>query len=84
MEIGQVNHLEILRFASSGAYLGDEEGNDVPIVDKQGRYVEEITDFAGMFVKNEYYPAGEAPEKSLELISGWSGRRHNERKAKLR
>jgi len=45
----------------------DEEGNDMPIVDKQGRYVKEITDFAGMYVKNEYYPEGEAPEKSLDV-----------------
>lgn len=45
----------------------DEEGNDAPIVDKQGRYVKEITDFAGMYVKNEYYPEGEAPEKSLDV-----------------
>ena len=30
----------------------DEEGNDMPIVDKQGRFVKEITDFAGMYVKN--------------------------------
>ncbi|MEP2773847.1 MAG: isoleucine--tRNA ligase [Fulvivirga sp.] len=45
----------------------DEEGNDAPIVDKQGRYVKEITDFAGMFVKNEYYTEGEAPDKSLDV-----------------
>jgi len=45
----------------------DEEGNDAPIVDKQGRYVKEITDFAGMYVKNEYYTEGEAPEKSLDV-----------------
>jgi len=45
----------------------DEEGNDAPIVDKQGRYVKEITDFAGMYVKNEYYTDGEAPEKSLDV-----------------
>ncbi|MEO0555003.1 MAG: isoleucine--tRNA ligase [Bacteroidota bacterium] len=45
----------------------DEEGKDVPIVDKQGRYVKEITDFAGIHVKNEYYAAGQAPEKSLDV-----------------
>jgi len=45
----------------------DEEGNDAPIVDKQGRYVKEITDFAGMYVKNEYYTDKEAPEKSLDV-----------------
>ncbi|MBC3786915.1 isoleucine--tRNA ligase [Spirosoma utsteinense] len=33
----------------------DETGKDVPIVDKQGRFVAEITDFAGRYVKEEYY-----------------------------
>ncbi|TRX53691.1 isoleucine--tRNA ligase [Fulvivirga sp. M361] len=46
----------------------DEEGNDMPIVDKQGRYVKEITDFAGMYVKNEYYASEDAPEKSLDVL----------------
>ncbi len=32
--------------------VSDEEGNQVPIVDKQGKFVKEITDFAGMYVKN--------------------------------
>ncbi len=50
-----------------GVFVKDEEGNDVPIVDKQGRYVKEITDFAGMYIKNEYYKEGEAPEKSLDV-----------------
>lgn len=30
----------------------DEGGNDMPLVDKQGRFVKEVTDFAGLFVKN--------------------------------
>src|SRR5690606_22939261 len=34
----------------------DEYGKDVPIVDRQGRFVQEITDFADRFVKEEYYP----------------------------
>jgi isoleucyl-tRNA synthetase len=33
----------------------DETGKDVPIVDKQGRFVAEVTDFAGRYVKEEYY-----------------------------
>ena len=50
-----------------GVFVKDEEGNDVPIVNKQGRYVKEITDFAGMYVKNEYYSKAEMPEKSLDV-----------------
>lgn len=33
----------------------DEAGKDVPIVDRQGRFVTEITDYAGRYVKEEYY-----------------------------
>jgi isoleucyl-tRNA synthetase len=35
-----------------GVMVKDENGNDIPIVDKQGKFVKEITDFAGMYVKN--------------------------------
>lgn len=35
-----------------GIYVKNELGEDVPIVDKHGRFVKEITDFAGMYVKN--------------------------------
>jgi len=38
-----------------GVLVKDDNGKDVPIVDKQGRFVKEITDFAGRFVKEEYY-----------------------------
>jgi isoleucyl-tRNA synthetase len=37
----------------------DETGKEVPIVDRQGRFVKEITDYAGRFVKPEYYSAEE-------------------------
>ncbi len=33
----------------------DENGNESPLVNKQGRFVDQITDFAGRFVKEEYY-----------------------------
>ncbi|MEB0278619.1 MULTISPECIES: isoleucine--tRNA ligase [unclassified Mucilaginibacter] len=35
--------------------IKDENGKDVPLVDKQGRFVDEVTDFAGRYVKEEYY-----------------------------
>ncbi len=54
--------------AGLGAVLvKDEEGKDAPIVDKQGRYVQEMGEFAGMYVKNEYY-GEDAPEKSLDVL----------------
>jgi isoleucyl-tRNA synthetase len=37
------------------------------LVDTQGRFVDAVTDFAGMYVKNEFYNDGEAPEKSADI-----------------
>ena len=37
----------------------DENGKDIPTVDRTGRFVAEITDFAGRFVKEEYYSDAE-------------------------
>ncbi len=35
--------------------IKDEKGQESPLVDKKGRFVEEVVDFAGRFVKAEYY-----------------------------
>ena len=35
--------------------IKDETGTDVPLVDRQGRFVSEVSDFAGYYVKEEYY-----------------------------
>lgn len=45
----------------------DENGNLVPLVDLQGRFRPEMGEFAGKYVKNEYYSDGEAPEKSVDV-----------------
>ena len=37
----------------------DETGKEVPLVNKQGRFVDEVTDFAGRYVKEEYYSDAE-------------------------
>ncbi len=37
------------------------------LVDLQGRFTKEMGEFAGKYVKNEYYPAGQAPEKSVDV-----------------
>ncbi|MBW7868794.1 MAG: isoleucine--tRNA ligase [Brumimicrobium sp.] len=46
----------------------DEHGNPVPLVDLQGKFRPEMGEFAGMYVKNEYYADGEAPEKSVDVL----------------
>ena len=42
----------------------DESGKEVPLVNKQGKFVDEVTDFAGRYVKEEYYDKAdrEAPD----------------------
>jgi isoleucyl-tRNA synthetase len=45
----------------------DENDNLVPLVDLQGRFRPEVSDFAGMYVKNEYYDEGTEPEKSVDV-----------------
>ena len=45
----------------------DEDDNLVPLVDLQGRFRPELGEFAGKYVKNEYYKDGEAPERSIDV-----------------
>ncbi|WNW00903.1 isoleucine--tRNA ligase [Tenacibaculum sp. HL-MS23] len=45
----------------------DENDNLVPLVDLQGKFTKEMGEFAGMYVKNEYYADGEAPERSADV-----------------
>ncbi|MEM9897636.1 MAG: class I tRNA ligase family protein, partial [Bacteroidota bacterium] len=44
----------------------DEKGQDIPLVDKQGRFVAEVTDFAGRFVKEEYYSEEERKQPDFK------------------
>jgi len=45
----------------------DENENLVPLVDLQGRFRPELGEFAGKYVKSEYYNDGEAPERSVDV-----------------
>ncbi|MBR9913233.1 MAG: isoleucine--tRNA ligase [Algicola sp.] len=45
----------------------DDHDNLVPLVDLQGRFRPEVEEFAGKYVKNEYYAEGEAPERSVDV-----------------
>jgi len=47
--------------------IKDENGNLVPLVDLQGKFRPEMGEFAGKYVKNEYYNDGEAPERSIDV-----------------
>ncbi|PLB20618.1 isoleucine--tRNA ligase [Mariniflexile rhizosphaerae] len=45
----------------------DDYGNLVPLVDLQGKFRPEMGEYAGKYVKNEYYNDGEAPERSVDV-----------------
>lgn len=49
-----------------GILVKDENGKEVPTVDRTGRFVSEITDFAGRFVKEEYYSAEERSKEDFK------------------
>jgi len=50
-----------------GMLVKDDKGNLVPLVDLQGKFRPEMGEFAGMYVKNEYYNDGEAPDRSADV-----------------
>jgi isoleucyl-tRNA synthetase len=43
----------------SAILIKDESGNEVPLVNKQGRFVKEVADFGGEFVREEYLTSDE-------------------------
>jgi isoleucyl-tRNA synthetase len=45
----------------------DENDNPVPLVDLQGKFISQMGEFGGKYVKNEYYTDGDAPERSIDV-----------------
>jgi isoleucyl-tRNA synthetase len=45
----------------------DDAGNPVPLVDLQGKFTKHVGSYAGKYVKNEYYPQEEMPERSVDV-----------------
>ena len=55
-------------FGSDDNLVAKQNGiGSLTLVDTQGRFSKEVTDFAGMYVKNEYYEDGQAPDKSADV-----------------
>ena len=50
-----------------GMLVKDDKGNLVPLVDLQGKFRPEMGKYAGMYVKNEYYDADQAPDRSADV-----------------
>ncbi|TNE30907.1 MAG: isoleucine--tRNA ligase [Bacteroidetes bacterium] len=49
-----------------GMLILDENGNPVPLVDLQGRFVESVGEHGGKYVKKEYYNDDEMPELGVD------------------
>ena len=45
----------------------DANANPVPLVDLQGKFIQGLGDLSGKYVKNEYYDADKAPERSADV-----------------
>ncbi len=45
----------------------DENDNEVPLVDLEGKFHKSLPEIGEKYVKNDYYKEGEAPEKSVDV-----------------
>jgi isoleucyl-tRNA synthetase len=45
----------------------DQNNTPVPLVDLQGKFTSHMGEYAGKYVKNEYYDEGKAPERSVDV-----------------
>jgi isoleucyl-tRNA synthetase len=45
----------------------DENGNLVPLVNLQGKFIDGLGNYSRKYVKNEYYNADEVPERSVDV-----------------
>ena len=45
----------------------DENDNEVPLVNLEGKFHKSLPEIGGKYVKNDYYKEGEAPEKSVDV-----------------
>lgn len=60
-----------------GMLIKDENEKLVPLVDLQGKFRPEMGAWAGMYVKQEYYEAGQEPEKSVDVSISIYLKTHN-------
>lgn len=73
MNIGEVNQLQVLRFTSVGAYLGDEAGNDVLLPNKYITEDMEIDSMLDVFIYRDSEDRVVATtEKPLIQLGGFS------------
>jgi isoleucyl-tRNA synthetase len=55
-------------FGADDQYVAKQHGiGSLTMVDLQGRFTKEMGEFAGRYVKNEYYVGTDAPERSVDI-----------------
>ena len=55
-------------FGADDQFVAKQNGiGSLTMVDLQGRFVEAMGEFAGRYVKNEYYQSDSAPERSVDI-----------------
>ena len=64
---GQDDANAAAKFGVPPLLVEDENGNPVPLVDLQGRFRPEMGEFAGRYVRDEYYDGEEKPETSVNV-----------------
>ena len=50
-----------------GMLVLDDKENPTPLVNLQGKFTHHMKEFAGLYVKNEYYDDDSAPDKSVDV-----------------
>ncbi len=45
----------------------DKDNNPIPLVDLQGKFIDQMGELSGKYVKNEYYDKNKAPKKSVDV-----------------
>lgn len=50
-----------------GLLVLDDNGNAVPLVNLEGKFTKDMGEFAGDYVKNEYYADDQKPDKSVDV-----------------
>lgn len=51
-----------------GIFVKDKSGEDIPIVNKQGQFIKEISDFAERYVKKEYEPENDLKNENYKSV----------------
>lgn len=67
LQLDDISHAHAFRELMGPDWQAARKGFLVPLVDLTGRFRPEVGPWGGLFVKNEYYADGQAPDKSVDV-----------------